>query len=187
MVSTSTSTPYSVKNTHFSIPNPQKTPAAVKAAPNFLLKSLALLLIGLVAFVGGVMGQTTTIMSQGFENAGSLPTGWVVLQNGTGNLWGIGPTTGTSHAGSYCMEYNYNSTKAANTYFISSGVALTAGVTYTITYWENTGSLTEKLGLNVGTAQTVAGCNTVVKAATSYTNTTYAQISTTYTPASSAT
>ena len=128
-----------------------------------------------------------TLLSQGFENAGVIPTGWANVQGGTGNLWSFSAFYGSSRTGSYCAEYKYNSSNAAKAYLISPAVSLTAGVTYTISYYEKTGSFQERLQVTVGNAQTVAAQTTILKATTNYTNTSYSLVSFTYTPASSGT
>lgn len=48
------------------------------------------------------------------------------------------PTTpsATAHGGTKALEYLYNISYAANTYAITSGFNLVAGVTYTIKFWE---------------------------------------------------
>ena len=118
--------------------------------------------------------------NEGFEESGSFPpTGWANLQGGSGNLWTI-VSYGTAHGGSYAAEYQYNSSYAANAWLISSGISLIGGTTYTISYWENTGSLTEKLKVTVGTAQTIAGQTTTLQTLASLTNSTYTKQTTTY-------
>ena len=103
-----------------------------------------------------------TLASENFDSG--LPSGWTVIQNGTGNLWAqtTSTTYGTPYAGSGMLQYVYNSTNAANTYAITSGYSLIAGVTYTINFYELTSNLDEKLKLTVGTAQTAAAQSTVI-------------------------
>jgi len=150
---------------------------------NLLLSFFVALLLG---FVLDVQGQTT-ILSQDFE--GSIPpTGWENLKTGSGNLWTT-DNSGVPHGGNGAAEYLYNYDYAANAWLISSGVALTAGVTYTITYWEMTSgsAFPENLKVTVGTGNTIALQTTTLQTLASLTNSSYAQQTTTFTPGSSGT
>jgi hypothetical protein len=106
--------------------------------------------------------QITTTASENFDSG--LPSGWAVVQNGNGNLWTqtTSTTYGTPYAGSGMLQYLYNSSNAANTYVMSSGYSLVAGVTYTINFYELTGAFNEKLKLTVGSAQTATAQSTVI-------------------------
>ena len=92
----------------------------------------------------------------------SLPTCTSVLNAGTGNAWktasaptGLGFDTGKA------LNYSYNSSNAANTWFFTQGINLTAGVSYRIKYkYANSAGTTqylEKLKVAYGNAATVAG------------------------------
>lgn len=133
-------------------------------------------------------GESVTLnYSQGFE--AGLPSGWTILQGGTGNLWTIttSPTGGT-HGGSGAAQYSYNSTQPANTWLITEAFSLVAGATYTIEYWEKTGTFTEKLKLTVGTAQTIVAQTTVLQDLGAHTaSSSYTLRSTTFTPGSTGT
>ena len=138
-------------------------------------------------------GQTT-LLSEGFEESGAFPpTGWAVIQGGTGNNWVVdnGGWGGSAHGGTYYAEYRYNTTHAANTWLISPGQSLTAGITYTISCWENTlsfsGSYPENLKMTVGTAQTIAGQTTTLLTMAGLTNESYVKQTVTYTPGASGT
>ncbi|WP_460560821.1 PKD-like domain-containing protein [Ferruginibacter profundus] len=123
-----------------------------------------------------------SVLSEGFE--GGIPAGWAILNGGTGNNWTIGPVNGTARTGTKCAEYNWNSTNAANTYLITGGVTLTAGVTYTVSSWyRGTGTtFPEKLKVTVGTAQTIAAQTTTIQDLGTITTATYTQQSATFTP-----
>ncbi len=126
--------------------------------------------------------QITTTASENFDSG--LPSGWAVVQNGSGNLWA--QTTSTTYVSPYSgagmLQYIYNSTNAANTYTISSGYSLNAGITYTINFYEITGSWNEKLKLTVGTAQTAAAQSTVIANYPGHQVTTWTLRTNTFTP-----
>jgi hypothetical protein len=125
-----------------------------------------------------------TLLSEGFES-GIPPTGWVNLKGATGNLW-ANLSLGSAHGGTKAAEYKYTSS-AATAWLITPGYALTAGVAYTITYWEKTGSYNENLKVTVGTAQTIAGQTTTLQDLNAHQSSTYTQRTTTFTPGVSTT
>ncbi|MGC4101556.1 PKD-like domain-containing protein [Ferruginibacter sp.] len=128
-----------------------------------------------------------SVLSEGFE--GGIPAAWSIQNGGTGNNWTIGPVNGAARTGTKCAEYNWNSTNAANTYLITSGVNLTAGVTYTVSSWYRSSGTTfpEKLKVTVGTAQTIAAQTTTVQDVGTITTTTYTLQTATFTPGASGT
>ncbi|WP_426279180.1 fibronectin type III domain-containing protein [Chryseobacterium sp. S-02] len=88
----------------------------------------------------------------------ALPVCTINVNAGTGNNWttasspGYGFTTKT-------LRYSYNSSNAANTWFFTQGLNLTAGTQYTISYRYGNDSSTlyvEKLKVAFGTSSTVA-------------------------------
>ena len=121
--------------------------------------------------------------SEGFETF--PPSGWSFINVGpSANSWA---TSTTANTGSKAMSYSYDAvttTNAANTWAITPSQTLTAGVTYTVTYWEKviSSSFPENLKLTVGTAATVAAQTTTLLTQAGLTNTTYAQATTTFTP-----
>jgi hypothetical protein len=140
-----------------------------------------------LAATGGL--YTQTLLTEGFEEGFFPPTGWV-NQSGSSNtnVWGQ-VNDGEANNGSGAAEYIYNSTLPGSAYLIAPGLALTAGITYTVSYWEVTEGLAERLSLTVGTAQTIAAqrSGTYLQTVQSYTNTNYAQRTFTYSPATSGT
>ncbi|MEY2692723.1 MAG: hypothetical protein RIT03_1113, partial [Bacteroidota bacterium] len=128
-----------------------------------------------------------TFADEGFESG--LPSGWTILQNGSGNLWATttGTTYGTAYQGSGMLQYLWNSSNAANTYTITSGYNLVAGKTYTINFYELTGTYNERLKLTVGTAQTVAAQSTVIADYPVHQVTTWTLRTNTFTPTVSGT
>lgn len=129
------------------------------------------------------------LLSEGFENTVFPPTGWGRLNGGTGNNWNTF-IDGSAHTGTKAAEYKYYTSSAGNAWLISPGLSLTAGTTYTITFWERTSTSTypEKLKLTVGASQTIAAQTTLIQDYGSHTtNDIYVQRSATYTPVSSGT
>ncbi|NVO01303.1 MAG: hypothetical protein HXX09_01240 [Bacteroidetes bacterium] len=126
-----------------------------------------------------ISGNNPINYTQGFETF--PPTGWTMINAGSGNAW---ITSTSSHSGVRAIQYTYNVSNAGNAWAISVGHSLTAGITYTISYWYKVAlaSYPEKLKLTVGSLATVAGQTTTLLTQASLTNTTYAQATTTYTP-----
>ncbi|MBD3905293.1 T9SS type A sorting domain-containing protein [Chryseobacterium sp. Ch-15] len=97
----------------------------------------------------------------------SLPLCTVGLNAGSGNAWktataptGVGFNTGKA------LNYSFNSSNAANAWFFTQGINLTAGVSYRIKYkYANstgTNQFLEKLKVAYGSAATVAGMTDVL-------------------------
>ena len=125
--------------------------------------------------------------TEGFESG--LPSTWTFINAGSGNSWSTATTY--PHTGTNAMTYVYN-TYAANAWGITSGLSLTAGTQYTISFWYRvySASYPEKLKITVGTAATVAGQTSTLwdcNGGASLTNTTYAQGTATFTPTTSGT
>lgn len=125
----------------------------------------------------------TSSLSEGFETF--PPTGWTMLNAGTGNAWGS--AAGSAHTGSLGMRYTWNTTNAANAWAITPQLYMLAGQTYTISFWYKVESSTfpEKMKVTVGNAATVAAQTSVVwnnNGGSSLSNTTWAQGTATYTP-----
>lgn len=95
----------------------------------------ALVLLLLLYRVGSIAAQSTLIYTQDFS--ASAPTGWTVVNAGLGNNWVTTSNSGAnSYNGNYSMTYSYNSTYAANTWAFTQGVAMTAGKTYRVEFYQ---------------------------------------------------
>jgi len=145
-------------------------------------------LISFLAFLlfSEILSGQTTILSEGFES-GVPPTGWTIIDNNSDSYkWS---QSSTYHSGSYSMYYAYNSSSAANDWAITKSLSLTAGVTYTISFWYEvySSSYPESMKLTVGNAATVAAQSTILWTGASLTSTTWTQVTTTYTPSTSGT
>lgn len=153
------------------------------------MRKITLFVLSLVLLLGvcsGLSGQTL-LWTQDF--ASTAPTGWTVVNAGSGNNWSL-TATGDPYSGTYHMHYAYNSSYAANTWAFTPGIAMTAGRDYYLTFWQKveSSSYPENLKVTVGNAQTVASQTTTVLTLASQTNTTYAQRTTaSYRPTASGT
>ena len=103
-----------------------------------------------------------------FEDANSVSTpampSCVTTQNaGTGNNW---TTAGNPGYGfdSNVFRYSYNSSNAANAWFYTQGLNLTAGVSYRLsyTYGNNSTSYIEKLKVGYGTGASAVDMTTIL-------------------------
>jgi len=156
----------------------------MKMGKNIFLYVFALIAILLTLILPSNTKAQVTVLSEGFESGTVPPTGWVSLNTGSGNLWSL--NSGSAKTGTYAAIYMYNRDYAADAWLISPGYALTAGITYTITYWEKTGpSLNESLKLTVGTAQTIAAQTTIIQDLGSHIKSTYFLRTATFTPGTS--
>ena len=145
------------------------------------MKKITLFVLSLALALGvyaGLFGQTL-LWTQDF--ASTAPTGWTVVNAGSGNDWSL-VATSNPYSGTYHMQYTYNSTNDANTWAFTPGIAMTAGRDYYLTFWQKveSSSYPENLKVTVGNAQTVASQTTTVLTLASLTNTTYAQRTTAY-------
>lgn len=97
--------------------------------------------------------------------APALPGCVTTLNVGTGNNWetAANPTDATGFTGNV-LRYAYNFSNAANTWFFTQGLTLTAGTQYTIAfkYAANSTNYTEKMKVAYGTSATVAGMANVL-------------------------
>jgi hypothetical protein len=156
------------------------------------MKKLYLFLIAAIT-LSSVHAQT--LLSEGFETGSSFPpNNWTRINAGSGNNWerndlgtfGDGPYP-FANTGTKSMLVEYNLTSAADAWMISPSLAMTAGTTYSISFWYRVRSATwpEKLKVTLGNAATVAAqTNTIWNNAggVSLVNTNFLQATITYTP-----
>ena len=118
-----------------------------------------------VSFTTGCVAQNVPY-SQNFESATTpnLPSCTTVENVGTGNLWKTVNSPGNGFT-SKTLSYSYNFTNAANVWFYTNGINLTAGTAYKISYDYGTslGSVyTEKLKVAYGTSASAASMTNVL-------------------------
>ncbi|MCX8531706.1 T9SS type A sorting domain-containing protein [Chryseobacterium luquanense] len=126
--------------------------------------------------------STNVPYTQDFESA-TVPAlaNCTTAQNlGTGNIWTTNSPGGYGFT-SKVLSYLYNSTNAANTWFYTQGINLTAGVQYTISYkYGNNGGTTyvEKMKVAYGTSADAASMTNAIADHPNITNSTAAITST---------
>lgn len=116
----------------------------------------------------------------------ALPDCTKVVKTGAGNLWATNATT-LGGFSSNTLRYAVSFSAAANTWFFTQGINLTAGTSYRITYKYGASSTfyTEKLKVAYGTANTAAAMTNELANYTSVTGTTYNTASIDFTPQAS--
>ena len=94
----------------------------------------------------------------------ALPICTSVINSGTGNVWNTSTATGFT---GNVLNYSFNTANAANTWFFTQGINLTAGVSYRIKYkYSNAPGATqypEKMKVSYGTSATAAGMSNLLK------------------------
>jgi trimeric autotransporter adhesin len=97
--------------------------------------------------------------SQNFESVTvpAIPQCTLVINAGSGNAWNTAFNPGSGFT-TNVLNYSYNSTNPANTWFFTRGVNLTAGTSYRIAYnyGNNSTFYAESLKVAYGTSATVA-------------------------------
>lgn len=126
--------------------------------------------------------STNVPYTQDFESVTvpALANCTTVQNSGTGNVWTTYSPGGNGFT-SKVLNYLYNSTNAANTWFYTQGINLTAGVQYTISYkYGNNGGTTyvEKMKVAYGTSADAASMTNAIADHPNITNSTAAITST---------
>ena len=139
--------------------------------------------------VSGVLTVNPYIVSnfpftEGFENTAFPPAGWAVEDLNAGNTWirsTSAPNTGLASA-----RYSYNGTIPGDDWLFSPALTLTAGKTYSITYYYKAQSATfpERMNVYLGSAQNAAGMDSMLADHPNIANTTYASNTVVYAPSS---
>lgn len=144
--------------------------------------SPATICVGASTNLLGDANPNTVLLSESFESG--LPSGWTVVNGGTGNNWTFPLSlSGSARTGTRAAQYLYNSTNPANTWLFTTGQNLTAGVTYTISSWYRTSSgFPEKLKVTVGSNATILGQTTVIQDLGTIQTATYTEQTATFTP-----
>ncbi|RUA25904.1 MAG: hypothetical protein DSY76_06290, partial [Bacteroidetes bacterium] len=152
-------------------------------------KNLHLLLV-IIAIISLPKFGRAQLLSESFEGT-FPPTGWLLVNNGTGNNWTLNTNAAKSSDGINSMRYVL-SANPADAWAFTKALNLTAGTSYTLTFDYKVQSATkpEKLKITVGNAQTVASQTTVLwdnAGGTGLTNTVFAQATIQFTPTTSGT
>ena len=129
---------------------------------------------------------SSTAFSEDFSSvtAPALPSGWTTVVT-SGNAWKTSASGCTGNA----LMYPYNTSSAGNSWAFSPALALTSGVTYTLTFNQKvqSASYPENLVVKAGTSATAAGQTIAIYSGASLTNTTCAARTGTFTVPSSGT
>ena len=124
------------------------------------------------------------IFQEGFE--GSFPpTGWKLVNNGTGNSWTQNTTAAYAYQGAKSMLYGYSATNAADAWAFTPKITLPAS-TVRVSLYVRVRSATypENLQVTVGTDATVASQTTTLIDSSNLTGITYKRWDVVYTPPS---
>ncbi len=137
-----------------------------------------------------VVANAQILLSESFEGT-FPPTGWALVNAGTGNPWTQSTLATAAKSGVRSMLYTYEATGVhpANAWAFTSALNLTMGTNYRISYWykARSASFPEKLKVTIGTAQTVAAATTTLATHDPITSTVYAESVITYMPPSTGT
>ncbi|MBL1124533.1 MAG: hypothetical protein D8M26_16815, partial [Ignavibacteriae bacterium] len=125
--------------------------------------------------------------TQNFDLAFFPPSYWTSLRGTNSNQWFR--TTTTPFAGVGTMLYPFNPVYQADAWMITPGFNLTAGINYTIKFYQkvqNSG-FPEKLKITVGNFPSITAQTTTLWSDTNLTNTTYIERLVSFTPSSNGT
>ncbi len=133
---------------------------------------------------------STVPYTQDFESAlvPQMPICTTVQNVGTGNNWiTVNNPSASTGFNSKTLQYNYSQTNAANTWFYTNAVTLSAGINYTISYKYGNNSLTfrENLKVSYGTAANAAAMTTILADHPNITGNTQTQNTVNFIPATS--
>lgn len=129
--------------------------------------STLLILSGLL-----VNGQTT-LLTESFDGTTFPPTNWNRITNCCGASWNR--STSTTYSGAGCA-YIYGSTDDEDTWLFTPDIAMTAGNTYRIEYYQRTGTATwdpASMKVTVGMGQSIAAQTTTLQSYCCLSNTSY--------------
>ncbi len=146
------------------------------------MKRLVLTALMAVLVISAALGAVFTENFDGVT-APNLPDGWAI-ENVNGDAYTWMTSSSYSHSGPNSLYIRYNTSQAMNDWVFSSGVGLTGGTSYTISFWyRNSGtSYPEKLALYYGTAQNAAGMETLIVDLGAFASSLYLKSSSIFTP-----
>ncbi|GAB4094505.1 hypothetical protein GCM10028786_34340 [Flaviaesturariibacter terrae] len=127
----------------------------------------------------------TVPYSENFDVASSVPSCSSTQNAGSGNNWSV--TSATGYTGNV-LYYPYNSSNAANAWWYTPGLQLTAGTTYRLSfkYGNNNATYTEKMKVYYGTSATSASMTNLIKDYPTINSATVGSDAVTFTPSVSA-
>ena len=138
-------------------------------------------IILMLCMVLTIKGISQVLLQESFEGT-FPPTGWTLVNNGTGNAWKQNTTATYAYAGTKSMQLQYNSANAADAWAFTPALSLTtSSVLVTFYARARSASFPESMKLTVGTGNTVADQTTVLIDSSSITNIVFHKWSTIYT------
>jgi len=141
-----------------------------------------------------VIGAAQTLLQEDFEGCTppNFPSGWAVENsNSDSNSFVVDTSSTYNHTpgGSKMAKYTYNITNAADDWFFTSGLSLSSGTTYRLTFWYRARSsiFPEKLEVKIGDAQSSSNMSTQLWVDSLIDNTSYEQATVNFTVSSDGT
>lgn len=108
---------------------------------------------------------TSVTYTQNFESVvtPAIPACTTIQNAGTGNMWYTSANPGSGFT-TNVLRYSWNGTNAANAWFFTQGINMTAGTSYRVTYkyGNNSTFYIEKLKVSYGTANNAAAMTTTL-------------------------
>jgi hypothetical protein len=103
------------------------------------MKSFLMLLICLT-LTGNLISQVTTVFTEGFENGGSLPSGWTQEYVSSNVNWicgtgGYSSNPATAHGGTYNSRFYSGNYSGDKTKLISPAINLSGKINCQLTFW----------------------------------------------------
>lgn len=122
----------------------------------------------------------TPILRETFNSATFPPTGWAIVNGGSGNNWVRNTSASYLYEGAGSMQYQFNSSNPANTWAFTSGINMVAGNEYYVVFYQSVAGAIypENLKVTVGAGQTIAAQTTTVGTYANLVNTTFQRIQT---------
>lgn len=128
--------------------------------------------------------RSQTIFTESFEST-FPPTGWTIINAGTGYPWLQVSGAVYSLSGVKAMQRPSNTSITGNTWAFTPNLNLSTGIYYRISYWYRDlySPRTEKLKVSIGNAATIAAQTTTLHDYTAITNVPYIEGADTFTVA----
>lgn len=107
--------------------------------------------------------RSQTIFTESFEGA-FPPTGWAIINAGTGGVWQANTNSLYSFSGLKSMQCPSVGNVSRNAWAITQNVSLSAGIYYRISYWyrEAANARIEQMKVTLGNAATIAAQTTIL-------------------------
>lgn len=115
-----------------------------------------LLLILILLMINTISAQT--LLTESFDADWPGSSGWTVISNGPAAGWVQHPYSWNAYLGAGCASYYSNCTEAADSWALTPDIALIAGNTYAIEFYQKVSQWwnPEKMKVTVGQGQSVA-------------------------------